>query len=91
VAGAARWVRSELPFLLVVAAVVAAALFLAVEPGHWRRATLVMAIALLGGGAERLALPDSRAGLLAVRNRWLDAFCYLAIGGVILAVDIRLH
>ena len=88
---AARWVRSELPFLLVIAAFVGAVLFLLISPGHWRRATLIMAFALLAAGAARLALPDGRAGSLAVRNRWLDAFCYFAIGGVILAVDIRLH
>lgn len=89
-AGAARW-RSELPFLLVIAAILAAVLFLAVAPGHWRRAVFIMAAAPIAAGVARLALPDSRVGSLAIRSRWWDAFCYLAIGGVILAVDIRLH
>jgi hypothetical protein len=84
-------VRSELPFLLVIAAVLGAVLFLLISPGHWRRATLVIAVALLAAGLGRLVLPDARAGSLAIRNRWWDAACYLAIGGVILAVDIRLH
>jgi hypothetical protein len=88
---AARWVRSELPFLLVIAAVLGAVVFLLISPGHWRRATLIMAIALLIAGIARLMLRDARAGSLAIRNRWWDALCYLAIGGVILAVDIRLH
>ena len=88
---AVRWVRSELPFTLVVAAFVSAVLYLAVAPEQWRRATLIMAVALLAAGAARLTMSDSRAGLLAVRNRWWDALCYLAFGGVILAVDIRLH
>jgi hypothetical protein len=91
VRGAARWVRSEWPFLLVVAAVAGAVVFLLVSPGHWRRATLIMAVAMLAAGVGRLALPDERAGSLAIRNRWWDALCYLAIGGVILVVDIRLH
>jgi hypothetical protein len=84
-------VRSELPFLLVIAAVVGAVLFLVISPGHWRRATLIIAVALLAAGIGRLVLPDVRVGSLAIRNRWWDAVCYLAIGGVILAVDIRLH
>jgi Protein of unknown function (DUF3017) len=88
---AARWVRSELPFLLVLAAVAGAILFLLISPGHWRRATLIIAVALLAAGIARLVLPDARAGSLAIRNRWWDAACYLVIGGVILAVDIRLH
>jgi hypothetical protein len=88
---AARWVRSELPFLLVIAAIVGAVMFLLISPGHWRRATLIIAIALLSAGFARVVLPDARVGSLAIRNRWWDALCYLAIGGVILAVDIRLH
>jgi len=39
----------------------------------------------------RLVLPARRAGLLAVRGRWWDVFCYLALGALILIVDIRMR
>jgi len=26
-----------------------------------------------------------------VRSRWMDAACYFALGGAILAIDLRLH
>jgi hypothetical protein len=86
-----RWLRSELPFVFVVAAVVAAALYLYVFPGHWRRATAAMGLALLGACALRIALPADRVGLLGVRGRWYDAACYFAMGALILGLDIRLH
>ena len=46
---------------------------------------------MLVAGVLRLVLPTAHAGLLAVRGRWFDIVCYLAMGGVILGVDIRLH
>jgi hypothetical protein len=48
-------------------------------------------VAVLLAGLLRAALPTSRIGLLAVRSRWADSVSYLVLGGVILAVDIRLH
>jgi hypothetical protein len=36
-------------------------------------------------------VPEARVGLLAVRSRWVDVVVYLALGGVILGLDIRLH
>jgi hypothetical protein len=86
-----QWVRTESAFVLVVAAVAAAAIYLWIAPGHWRRATLAMAAALMLAGMLRLTLPPRHVGMLAVRRRWIDVACYLAMGGVILAVDLRLH
>jgi hypothetical protein len=36
-------------------------------------------------------VPPTRVGLLAVRSRWFDTATYLVLGGLILAVDLRLH
>jgi hypothetical protein len=86
-----RWVVSELPFVLVIGLFVAAALYLSMFSGHWRRATLAMGADLLLAGLLRLTLPARRVGMLGVRSRWFDVVCYLVLGGVILGVDIRLH
>ena len=88
---AALWAREQAPFLLVVAAVGFAVLYLLVQPGHWVRGTLVIAGAVLVGGVLRLVLPASRAGLLAVRGRVVDTVVYLVLGVLILTVDLRLH
>lgn len=86
-----RWLRTEAPFVLVVVLMLGAAGYLYIHPRHWRLGAGLMAVALLAGGLLRLVLPAPRVGLLAVRGRWRDALCYLALGGVILAVTIRLQ
>lgn len=91
IVGRLRWLRSELPFVLVVAIVVAAAVFLYLEPGHWRRGTSALAVGVLLAAVLRAALPSHLTGLLNVRNRVFDTVCYLAMGGVVIAVDLRLH
>jgi Protein of unknown function (DUF3017) len=86
-----RRVRAQAPFLLVLAIVLADFGYLVIAPGHWRRGTATIACAMLLAAALRLGLPAAHAGLLAVRGRWWDSFCYAALGAAILAVDIRLH
>jgi Protein of unknown function (DUF3017) len=86
-----RWVRSQVAFLTVLAVLAAAFLYLLFVPGRWGRVTGVVAVAMLLAGLLRVTLPTARAGLLAVRARWIDTVLYLALGGLILAVDIRLH
>jgi hypothetical protein len=86
-----RRIVAQLPFLAIVAVVVGVVVFLSFEPGHWRRACAVIAAAMLGGALLRLVLPPHRAGLLAIRGRYWDALYYALLGGVILAVDIRLR
>jgi hypothetical protein len=51
----------------------------------------VVAVAVLLAGLLRAVLPTPRAGLLAVRGRWVDTVLYLVLGGLILGLDIRLH
>lgn len=88
---ARRWIAEQAAFLLVVLAVVAAFGYLLAEPGRWGRAAGVVAVGMLLAGVLRASMPTTRVGMLAVRSRPLDALAYLVLGGLILAVDIRLH
>lgn len=86
-----QWIVEQFAFVVVLSLLVAAFGYLIVEPGRWGRGSGVVSVAVLLAGVLRGVLPNGRAGLLAVRSRWIDAACYLALGGAILAVDIRLH
>jgi membrane protease YdiL (CAAX protease family) len=86
-----RRARAQAPFLVVLGIVVAVFGYLTISPGHWRRGTSVLAAAMLLAALLRLVLPGGHAGLLAVRGRWWDSFCYAALGALILIVDIRLQ
>jgi hypothetical protein len=86
-----RWIENQLAFLAVVAVLAAAFLYLIIAPGRWGRTSGVVAVAVLLAAVLRAVLSDTRAGMLAVRSKWLDTACYLALGGVILAIDLRLH
>lgn len=87
----ARRARAQLPFLTVFGLMLVAVVLLAVGPGHWRRGTVIIAVAMLVAAFLRAVLPEAVAGLLAVRHRWIDTFCYLVLGVVILVADIRLR
>lgn len=50
-----------------------------VATGHWRLGTTIVGASALAGGLFRL-LPQQRVGLLAVRNRALDAAVLLGVG-----------
>jgi hypothetical protein len=86
-----RWLRDEFAFVLVVAIVVAATAYMYIYHGHWRRGTAAMGVALVLAAFLRAVLPARHVGMLNVRGRWRDTLCYLALGVVILGVDIRLH
>jgi hypothetical protein len=86
-----RWVRSQAPFLFVLALFVAALCYLAIVPGHWRRGTTGIAVIMFVAALLRASLSDQRAGLLAARGRWPDAAIYVVLGALILIVDLRLH
>jgi hypothetical protein len=86
-----RWIVAQLAFLAVLVVFAAAFLYLLVEPHRTARVTGVFAVALLLAGLLRALLPTARVGLLAVRPRWIDVALYLALGGLILGLDIRLH
>lgn len=86
-----RRLWNEWPYVLIAAIVVGAVLYLYISPGHWRKATLAIACALIIAGILRTVLPARHIGMLAIRARWLDVACCYTLGVVILAVDIRLH
>jgi hypothetical protein len=86
-----RRARAQAPLLTVLAIVLGVFVYLTISPGHWRRGTALIAVAMLLAGVLRLALPRQHAGLLAARGRWWDSFCYLALGAAILIIDIRLR
>jgi ABC-type uncharacterized transport system permease subunit len=86
-----QWTVEQLAFLAVLAVLAAAFVYLIFEPGHWRRGSGAVAAATLLAALLRAVLPQARAGLLAVRARWIDVLLYVVIGGVILGVAIRLH
>lgn len=83
--------RIQAPFLIVLGIVLAVGGYLIAEPGHWRRGTAVVALAMFVAAAFRLTLSRTRAGLLAVRGRYVDAACYAVLGALILIVDLRLR
>jgi hypothetical protein len=88
---AARWIREQALFLLVLAVLLAGFAYLLIGPGHWRRSTFIMGAAMVLAALLRACLRPSRVGLLAVRARWIDTVLYVALGVVVLAVDLRLH
>jgi hypothetical protein len=88
---ALRWIREQLAFLVVLIVLAGAFGYLFIERTQWRRATVIVAAALLLAGVLRAVLPTRHAGMLATRSRWLDALAYLVLGGLVLAADIRLH
>jgi uncharacterized membrane protein len=66
----AEKIRAQWP-ILVVAAIGLVALVL-VAAGFWRRGALLIGVGVGVAAALRLALPEDRAGLLAVRSKRLD-------------------
>ncbi|MGE2832347.1 DUF3017 domain-containing protein [Mycobacterium sp. SMC-4] len=76
---AAQW-----PILVVALFLVAA--FALVAAGFWRRGALVMAVGVAAAAGLRLALPDERAGLLAVRTRTVDFVTTASVSAAMLYI-----
>jgi uncharacterized membrane protein len=77
-------VLGQLPFLLVMAIVAIAALRIGMY--HWRQGAALVGGALLVAALLRAALPDDRAGLLAIRGRPVDVLSYAGLAVLILFV-----
>lgn len=71
--------------ILVVALLLAAA-FVLVAAGFWRRGALVMAVGVAVAAGLRLALPEDRAGLLAVRSRTVDFVTTASVSAAMLYI-----
>lgn len=85
-----RRIHGQTPFLLVLAAMGAAFVYLLIWPGHWRRGSAVIAVAMMLAAALRLVLPQHRSGLLQVRSRWLDVLVYGALGVCMFVTAVEL-
>ncbi|QZT63543.1 DUF3017 domain-containing protein [Mycolicibacterium austroafricanum] len=72
------------PILLVGLFLVAG--FILVAAGYWRRGALVMAIGVAVASGLRLALPEDRAGLLAVRTRTVDFLTTATVSAAMLYI-----
>jgi hypothetical protein len=69
-------------FYLAILAITVASVVIVVS-GHWRGGIHWLAGALLAGSVLRFVLPERDAGMLAVRNRWLDGSLLAIFGGVL--------
>lgn len=79
-----RWFPARVGgiFYLVIVMGVIVGLGIVVS-GAWRNGVRLIAASLIAAAALRLVLPEPQAGMLAVRNRWLDAGFMAALGAAI--------
>jgi hypothetical protein len=61
-----------------------------VGQGFWRRGLVLMGAGLGLGAVLRLALPERRVGLLAVRSRRFDVAVLALLGAAIIAIAVPL-
>jgi predicted neutral ceramidase superfamily lipid hydrolase len=87
---ALRAARGDVPFLLVIAVMVAGFAYLHLNPQHWLRGVLIIGADLIVAGLLRLVLTPRRAGILAVRSRAFDVICYVALGVLVITFGLAL-
>ena len=80
--------RTQLPFAVVMLIVVIGIVRIVMY--HWREGTTEIGVALLLASLLRAALPDRKAGLLAVRKRKVDVLLYAAFGAMIIFVSLTI-
>jgi Protein of unknown function (DUF3017) len=88
--GLRQTLHDEAPFILVLAIGAAGLCTVIIASQHWLRGVLIIASSLLIAAAARFMLPSRRVGLLAVRGRFFDTACYLALGGAIVLFGLLL-
>lgn len=76
------WWRRQIPFLIVAALMVVAAVFIALD--HWRRGVLILGVTALVTAALRAFLPPEYVEMLEVRSRQFDVIFLLMVGSVLL-------
>jgi len=79
---------AQLPFLVVLAIAVVAAVL--ISQYHWRQGTALIGGALLVASLLRAVLPGERAGLLAIRGRPVDVVSYAALAALILFLSFTI-
>lgn len=70
--------RAQLPFVIVMVIVLVA--FERVVTSHWRQGAALIGLALLVAAGLRIWLRNGQAGLLAIRHKAVDVFCYSGLG-----------
>jgi hypothetical protein len=76
--------RGQWPILVVGLFFLAA--FILVIASYWRRGAVVLGVGVAVASVLRLALPDERAGLLAVRSKGLDFITTAAVSAAVLYI-----
>ncbi|TRW79836.1 DUF3017 domain-containing protein [Mycolicibacterium sp. 018/SC-01/001] len=79
-----RLFTGQWPILVVGLSLLAA--FVLVAAGYWRRGALVIGIGVGMASALRLALPEDRVGLLAVRSRSVDVATTATVSAIMLYI-----
>jgi Protein of unknown function (DUF3017) len=77
-------IRAQWPILVVGLIFVAA--FGLVAAGFWRRGALLLGIGVGVAAALRLALPDDRAGLLALRSKSIDFLTMATVSAIVVYI-----
>jgi|GEM_PF-706275 len=80
------WWRRQIPFLMVAALLVVAAVFIALD--HWRRGILILGTTALFTAALRAFLPPEYVEMLEVRSRHFDVLFLLTVGSILLFLVI---
>jgi uncharacterized membrane protein YdcZ (DUF606 family) len=78
----------HLPFALVIGVVAVG--FVRIAMYHWREGAGLVAVAMLLAAVFRALLSDERAGLLVIRSRGVDVFCYAGLGILLAAVALTI-
>ncbi|HET9138436.1 DUF3017 domain-containing protein [Actinophytocola sp.] len=81
--------RSQFPFLLVLAVVVVG--LVRIAQYYWREGTVLLGGALLLAALLRALLPADRAGLVAIRGRGVDVLLYGGLGVAVMAVALTIQ
>ncbi|MET0234697.1 MAG: DUF3017 domain-containing protein [Kibdelosporangium sp.] len=80
--------RDQWPFATVL--LIVAAGIIRIVMYHWRDGTTLIGVGLLVAAVLRLLLPDTRAGLLAVRKRRVDIVLYGGFSAMIIYISLSI-
>jgi hypothetical protein len=80
--------RDQWPFAVVL--LIVAVGLVRIVMYHWRQGTTLIGIALVVAAVLRLLLPDTRAGLLAIRKRRVDMLLYGGFGTMIVYMSLSI-
>lgn len=78
--------RLQTQWPIVTVGLIFVAAFILVAAGYWRRGALLLGIAVGVAAVLRLALPDDRAGLLAVRTKAIDFLTTASVGAAVIYI-----